>query len=263
MQTGRKTGGMAEAADRYLAKIVDAVVDHPGLYTSRDALGDVASDTLDGNALAIEVRPLVRRGILTTHPLDDVEDRTLGNAVTWDLTGKGRDLVWAMAGLRRAERRAETFADWMSELRSDVACDSFGYECGEITFEPAAWRPLHARGLTPREAFMEMLAAFAASFLPSPGIGRRRVGDEALGDLIARSNAKEAFDPEVAAALADLRDERASRRRAVDSTTDAILDSILFQLRPGTRAAARGSIRDGVAAALGRRGRRKDSTEAA
>jgi hypothetical protein len=51
---------------------------------------------------------------------------------------------------------------WIEELERDVVQGEFGYEPGEFTVYPDAWRSLYENGLSPRDAFQRALDAHAA-----------------------------------------------------------------------------------------------------
>jgi hypothetical protein len=53
------------------------------------------------------------------------------------------------------------FDRWIDELREDVVQGEYGYEPGEFTVYPDAWRALYKEGLTPSQAFKRALDAFA------------------------------------------------------------------------------------------------------
>lgn len=53
------------------------------------------------------------------------------------------------------------FRRWIEVLTEDVIQSEFGYEPGEFTVYPGAWRPLFKEGLTPRQAWQRALDAFA------------------------------------------------------------------------------------------------------
>lgn len=56
----------------------------------------------------------------------------------------------------------KSFDAWIDELREDVIQDEFGYEPGEFTVYPDAWRALFIEGLTTRQACQRALDAFSA-----------------------------------------------------------------------------------------------------
>ena len=77
------------------------------LYRSDEALEHLPSDVLDGWALTKEVSDLVRRRILYTLPIEEVEECTLGNRVTWHFTKRGMAIMRAWHAAASAEVDAE------------------------------------------------------------------------------------------------------------------------------------------------------------
>ena len=61
-----------------------------------------------------------------------------------------------------SDNREEEFYEWMRMLNEDVIQREFGYEDGEFTAYPSMWRYAFNKGMTPRQVFIDALAAVPA-----------------------------------------------------------------------------------------------------
>lgn len=144
--------------DRFLDQILAYC--HERTDRSDTQIIDAPSDVLDGNAYAHEVRPLVRRRILTVIPVE-AANRTLGNRNTWSFTPRGMRITReVLDGV--VVPKAENFELWMADL-ADAMREISGIDRPASVIDPEPWREQYAAGLGASEAIQTRFAAFLAS----------------------------------------------------------------------------------------------------
>lgn len=144
--------------DRYLDQILTYCLEKTD--RSDAMLVDAPADVLDGNAYEHEVRPLVRRRLLTVIPVE-AANRTLGNRHTWFFTPRGMRITREILdGV--VVPKAESFALWIADLR-DAMREISGIDAPASVVDPEPWRALYEAGLSTSEAIQARFAAFLAA----------------------------------------------------------------------------------------------------
>lgn len=150
--------GLPAPSDRYFDEILAYCLKKTGRSDAQ--LVDAPADVLDGNAYDHEVRPLVRRRILTVIPVE-AANRTLGNRNTWFFTPRGMRITREILdGV--VVPKAESFELWMADL-ADAMREISGIDRPASVIDPEPWREQYAAGLGTSEAIQTRFAAFLAS----------------------------------------------------------------------------------------------------